>query len=170
MNSSSGASTLGPLDLIYHGADEIFRGAEGLLGSGRAYDFIQSVRWREPFILLLILSQMFLFLLTYATRKREILQFGILLSLTVITLAAERLNNYGRRHWQTFASQNYFDRQGLFMMIFVSGPMVVLANFIVIGMGQRLVHLYARRMRKQNQERQVRDEGASGTTGEKKNI
>ncbi|CDF36465.1 unnamed protein product [Chondrus crispus] len=148
----------GPLDVIYEAADTVLRNAEGLLGADKLADFFATVRWNEPFILALVLGQIFLFMLTYATRRFEIAQFCILMVITMITLAAERLNMYGKRHWSQFASQNYFDGPGLFMMIFVSGPFVVLANVIVIGMGLKLVHLYSRRVRIQHQQREEEEE------------
>lgn len=67
------------------------------------------------------------------------IQFGVLLILTAITLGAERINEFGSRNWSKFATQNYFDSSGLFMMVFVSGPFVVIANFIVVS---PLSHLY----------------------------
>lgn len=132
MNESTDLSKLGPLEVIYQGADHVLRNAQGLLGAEKVSDFVTSVRWNETFIRVLVLAQIIIFAFTYATRKHEIVQFGILLLLTAITLAAERFNDYGRRHWSNFATQDYFDGPGLFMMVFVSGPFVVLANFIVV--------------------------------------
>ncbi len=44
---------------------------------------------------------------------------------------SERLNALGAQHWERFAGQNYFDRQGVFMSAVVSGPLLV-AMFIVL--------------------------------------
>lgn len=132
MNGSTDLSKLGPLEVIYQGADQVLQKAQGLVGAEKVSDFVASVRWSEPFIGALLLAQILLIAFTYATRKHEVLQFGILLLLTAVTLSAERLNDYGRRHWNHFATQDYFDGPGLFMMVFVSGPFVVQANFIVV--------------------------------------
>lgn len=103
------------------------------MGADKVSDFFASVRWNEPFIQALVVVQVLMFVLTYATRRYEFVQFAILMVITAINLAAERLNKFGRRHWGQFATQNYFDGPGLFMMIFVSGPFVVLANIIVVS-------------------------------------
>lgn len=130
-------------------------------------DFIDTVHWTEPFILSLILMQLSVFTLAYLTRRRNAIQFGLMVVLTIVTLLCEQLNSVGHRQWHKFASQDYFDRQGLFMLIFVSGPFVIVSNFIVIGMALRLVKLYAkkqqRRLRVQQQQR-GEDEGNSTST------
>lgn len=125
-------------------------------------DFIDTVRWTEPFIISLLLVQLSVFMLAYLTRQRHAIQFGLMVVLTIITLLCEQLNNAGHRHWRRFASQDYFDRQGLFMLIFVSGPFVIVSNFIVIGMGLRLVKLYAKKQQRRNRQQVV--EGNNNTS------
>lgn len=132
MNTSSLSSDPTPWQMVYQGADQILRKAQGLIASDKLADFMASVRWNEPFIRGVIAMQTALFLLSYLTRRNEVAQFGVLLVLTVVTLGAERINEYGSRNWSKFATQDYFDSSGLFMMVFVSGPFVVLANFIVV--------------------------------------
>lgn len=132
MNTSSLSNNSTPWQLVFQSADQILRKAQGLIASDKTADFVASVRWSEPFICGIIAAQMALFMLSYLTRRNEVIQFGILLVLTAITLGAERINQYGSRNWSKFATQDYFDSSGLFMMVFVSGPFVVLANFIVV--------------------------------------
>lgn len=132
MNSTVDYGKLGPLDLIYRWADQIFTGTQGLLAGEKVSGFVDSVRWDEPFVRALLLAQIVLFVLTFLTRRYDFVQFGILIALTIGTLSAERLNEYGSKNWSKFASQDYFDGPGLFMLVFVSGPFVVLANFIVV--------------------------------------
>lgn len=95
-------------------------------------DFIDSVRWSEPFIVALVLMQILIAFLLYFTRRHHDVQFAILVVLTGVTLLAERLNRLGKTHWSSFASQDYFDANGLFMLVFVTAPFVIYANFIVV--------------------------------------
>lgn len=132
MNKSSTNNLQNPFDFLYQAADDLLHKTQSFIVSDQVIDFIESVRWSEPFIQGILLAQLFLFLFSYFTRKHEVIQFGILVVLTVITLGAEKINEFGSRNWSKFATQDYFDSAGLFMMLFVSGPFVILANFIVV--------------------------------------
>lgn len=131
--SAYGQKDLGPLELLYAGAERVLDAAQGVSFLYDVSDFIESVTWQEPFILTLLSFQLCLFLVTYLMRNKDIIQFLILLLLTAVSLCAEQLNLLGAKHWKLFATQNYFDRSGLFMLTFVSGPFVILANFIVVS-------------------------------------
>lgn len=132
MNATTDLNNVGPIELIYHWTDQIFQGAQGLLAAEKISDFFETVKWNEPFIRALLTMQFAIFAITFITRRNDFIQFGILVLITASTLAAERLNAFGSKYWSRFATQNYFDGPGLFMMVFVSGPFVILANFIVV--------------------------------------
>lgn len=132
MNFTSDFSKFGPIDLIYHWADQVFDVAQGMVSPDNVSDFFETVKWNEAFILALLTFQFALFAFTFMTRRYDLIQFAVLLFITSTTLAAERLNEYGRRNWSKFATQDYFDGPGLFMMVFISGPFVLLANIIVV--------------------------------------
>lgn len=132
---------LGPIDLLYSGAEHVFNLTQGSIHLDKVSDFVETVTWNEPFIRALLSFQVLLFLVTYITWRRDLIQFGILFLVTVLALFAERLNEYGRQHWPQFASQNYFDRSGLFLSVFLSGPFVILANFIVVRTSQYMLTL-----------------------------
>jgi transmembrane protein 18 len=53
------------------------------------------------------------------------IRISVLLLIGVLTRSAEFLNGIAARHWQSFASQNYFDRSGIFIGIFFSGPLLL---------------------------------------------
>lgn len=134
MNASEpNLADLSPVELIYAAAEKVFTTVQGASHLDAVSDFVDSVRWEEPFIRLLIGFQFLLFLVTYVTRRRDSIQFMILLVITGIALSAEKLNGSGKRNWTKFAQQDYFDSKGLFMLTFLSGPFVVLANFIVVS-------------------------------------
>ena len=44
--------------------------------------------------------------------------------IAIFVRSAERLNVVAGQYWQEFATQNYFDRQGVFFAIMISGPLL----------------------------------------------
>ena len=46
---------------------------------------------------------------------------------------AERANRLGKRHWQRFSRQNYFDDSGVFMSVLVSGPLLLVMFIVLVG-------------------------------------
>jgi hypothetical protein len=51
--------------------------------------------------------------------------------------SASYLNTYGHEHWQDFASQNYFDKNGAFISAVYSAPLLLMA------LGMLVCHLVA---------------------------
>lgn len=123
---------IGPVDLMYKGADSILRAFEGNMPLDAVHDFFESVTWREPFILGLLAAQVCIWLFAFVTRKGDFAPLLTMAALCATCLNANRLNNLGREHWPKFATQNYFDKGGMFMLIFVLVPFVVLCNIIAV--------------------------------------
>lgn len=46
---------------------------------------------------------------------------------------AERLNRILASNWKSFAGQNYFDANGLFLSVLWSGPLLVIAIIILVS-------------------------------------
>ena len=46
---------------------------------------------------------------------------------------AERLNRLLGVHWQSFATQNYFDPHGLFLSVLWSGPLLIISMSILVS-------------------------------------
>lgn len=85
----------------------------------------EAVSWTEPFILMLagvhLLLLTFVILLRRHYRCQWILFILILLGLYFV----ENINSYGRDHWESLGiSQNYFDTNGVFCIIFIAGPLL----------------------------------------------
>lgn len=161
-HGGSGASQ-DALSLLFSTAGRVMDTVQGGMNAGGLMgDFIDTVRWTEPFIISLLVMQLSVFTLAYVTRRRHSVQFALMIVLTAITLLCEQLNDIGHRHWRKFASQDYFDRQGLFMLIFVSGPFVIVSNFIVIGMGLRLVKVYAKKQQRRHRVQQGNQAAVEG--------
>jgi len=47
-------------------------------------------------------------------------------------LSADYLNKFGSTNWQSFSTQNYFDKQGLFLAVVFCGPLLLVSLAIVI--------------------------------------
>ncbi|KAL6551591.1 hypothetical protein OROGR_007745 [Orobanche gracilis] len=57
---------------------------------------------------------------------------------------AERLNQFLVRNWRSFAGQNYFDPNGLFLSVLWSGPLLVIAIVILVNTLFSLCYLIVR--------------------------
>ncbi|KAL2893636.1 Transmembrane protein 18 [Bienertia sinuspersici] len=57
---------------------------------------------------------------------------------------AERLNGFLGTHWQSFATQNYFDPYGVFISVLWSGPLLIIAMLILINTLFSMCHLIVR--------------------------
>jgi hypothetical protein len=63
----------------------------------------------------------------------ECLNAGPLSVAVGLVSLAEPLNTFASRHWHLFASQNYFDRHGVFVSVVYSGPLLLVALVIVVA-------------------------------------
>lgn len=90
--------------------------------------FRAAVNWTEPFILSLMAFHIVVFLLClWASRPTRSLvpRVAIMLCIGILVRSAERLNSYAALHWQECCTQNYFDSKGVFMGLFLCGPLLV---------------------------------------------
>jgi len=90
--------------------------------------FRAAVNWTEPFILSLMTFHVVVFMLCmWASRPSRSLvpRVVLMVSIGILVRSAERLNVYAAQNWQDFATQNYFDSKGVFMGIFLCGPLLV---------------------------------------------
>ncbi|KAF0686504.1 Aste57867_21691 [Aphanomyces stellatus] len=97
----------------------------------------EAVDWQEPLILGLIAFHVALLTSVLVMRHVYWAQVAFFTFICGTIYVCERLNTWGREHWTTFASQNYFDTQGVFMGIFVAGPL------LAIGFIQLMWNMYA---------------------------
>jgi hypothetical protein len=129
---SNGAADLSALDVLYRGADAILRASEAVVPGRAIADFTESVRWSEPFIVGLVAAQAALLAAVVLLRRSHAAR-AVLFALCAATVFCGRLlNDAGRAWWPAFATQDYFDSQGLFMLVFVCGPLILSANVIVV--------------------------------------
>jgi len=48
-----------------------------------------------------------------------------MISIGILVRCAELINGYAARNWESFATQNYFDRGGIFVGIMLCGPLLI---------------------------------------------
>ena len=97
--------------------------------------FRHAIAWSEPFIIGLVVFQIVMFALTLYVGRRgfnSTIRIALLIFVFVIVRAAEYLNTWGAHEWESFATQNYFDRQGLFIAIFWCAPLLVDAFIMLV--------------------------------------
>jgi len=139
-------SNMGPVELLYHLADTLLGTMEKQIESPMHLlsDFVESVTWSEPFILGLIVFQIVVLTAVLVSRRKLVLQVVWFVFIAVSVFFAEPLNNWGRQNWPSFSTQNYFDRNGLFAMIFFAGPLLLIANVILVNLSVRTMLLAIR--------------------------
>ncbi|KAI8141623.1 transmembrane protein 18-domain-containing protein [Fennellomyces sp. T-0311] len=90
----------------------------------RTYQFLDAIDWSQTWIRGLIGFHVLCFLTTICLRKRSTalsIYFFILLGMAAL---AQPLNNLGKTHWEKFASADYFDESGLFIVSVYALPLV----------------------------------------------
>lgn len=92
----------------------------------------EMINWSEPLILGIIALHITLFMTVFLTRHRLYLQFALFVLNIVLLVITEELNKWARAHWQLIATQQYFDKRGVFMSIFYAGPLLGLGFFQLV--------------------------------------
>ncbi|KAH6780402.1 Tmem18 [Perilla frutescens var. hirtella] len=119
--------------------------AEFRSGMKPAYEnfmgFFHAIDWKEPWLIGLVSFHAILLVVVFTSRKNINFQmFLFLLALGGVYLA-ERLNHFLASNWKSFAGQNYFDANGLFLSVLWSGPLLVIAIIILVNTLFSLCHL-----------------------------
>lgn len=99
----------------------------------------EAVDWTEPLIVGLIVFQAALLLTVVTTRKRLGLQAVIFVLIVSLLAFAERLNSWAHNNWRLFASQQYFDQRGVFVGIFLAGPLLFTGFVQLVSRGRSVV-------------------------------
>uniref|UniRef100_A0A7S3L4C7 Transmembrane protein 18 n=1 Tax=Amphora coffeiformis TaxID=265554 RepID=A0A7S3L4C7_9STRA len=98
--------------------------------------FRHAITWSEPFILSVLAFQIVMFMLTLYVGRRDATlapRVTMLVLIGVVVRSAEYINVWAAREWRSFATQNYFDQQGIFISIFLCAPLL-LDSFIMLVM------------------------------------
>ena len=115
----------------------------------------------------LLAGQLALIAAAVRLRRRAGVQTGIFLGAAALIYLAEPINSFLEARWESFSSQNYFDRAGLFISVVLSGPLLLcslltLVNLLVI-VARDLVKL--KRMELRHRAREHRRGAAAGRGG-----
>lgn len=132
-----------------------------------AEGFLRAVDWRERWLVGLLAGHLALITAAVRLRRRAGAQTGIFLGAAALIYLAEPINSFLEARWESFSSQNYFDRAGLFISVVLSGPLLLcslltLVNLLAILAGD-LVKL--KRMELRHRARELR-RGAAAEPGE----
>lgn len=147
-------------------------GAPGRGGGGfaefreHAEGFVRAVDWREPWLVGLLAAHAALFAAALRLRRSAGAQIGIFLGAGALVYGAEALNGLLAGRWEAFATQNYFDKAGLFTSVVLSGPLLVCCLLTQVNLlaivSRDLVRL--KRMELRHRARQA-EEGAGPGSG-----
>ncbi|VEU36692.1 unnamed protein product [Pseudo-nitzschia multistriata] len=90
--------------------------------------FRSAINWSEKFVIGLVCFQIVMFLLClYFSKKDRGLapRISLLVFIGIVVRAAEWLNSIGADHWESFATQDYFDKKGIFVGIMLCAPLLL---------------------------------------------
>jgi hypothetical protein len=66
-----------------------------------------------------------------ATRHNNNVQIGLFVTIMTSIYMAERLNTLAAANWESFSTQNYFDRQGVFISTLWSTPLLLIGTVML---------------------------------------
>lgn len=127
--------------------------------------FRSAINWSEKLIIGLIGFQIVMFCLClYFSQKDRGLapRVTLLVVIGIVVRSAEWLNARGEEHWESFATQDYFDKRGIFVGIMLSGPLLldVLMMLILFIREAALLLVQVKRTEFRKKKRNQTDKGA----------
>lgn len=98
--------------------------------------FTAAITWSEPFIKLLLAFNVLVIVAAIVLSRKGGMysRMGLMIFVGIIVRLSEYLNTIGNARWREFATQNYFDRNGIFMGIMVCAPLLCVCLFMLISM------------------------------------
>jgi len=137
MANGGGDDMKSPLEgMAEHVMGDIFHGQVGpQTPLEHFHAFRSAIDWTEPLIVALLIFQLIMFVVTVYTIRRgnTTSRFGLLVSIAIIVRCTERFNEYCGGRWEDLATQNYFDTNGIFVLLFVALPLLGDCVLMVIG-------------------------------------
>ena len=65
------------------------------------------------------------------TRHNNTVQIGLFVSIMASVYMAERLNTFAAANWESFSTQNYFDKRGVFISTLWSTPLLLIGTVML---------------------------------------
>lgn len=139
--------------------------------------FKAAITWSEPFILSLLFFHIFMFFVNiFVMRSGNLVgRFLLIAFFAVVIRGAEVLNQYGSSNWEKFATQNYFDKNGVFVSLMLSAPLLLIAfiHLIVLLRESKNLLIEVKTLQLKDKlkkkSKQSRDEKAASTRSKKDN-
>lgn len=94
--------------------------------------FYEAVDWSEWWIQSIVAFHVATFVLILLTQGRQRVHIALVGLLCVAGLSLQWVNELGAQHWRSFASQPYFDKNGLFLGTMVGMPILVNLLFLLV--------------------------------------
>jgi hypothetical protein len=86
----------------------------------------------------------------------------------LVVRSSERLNDYGARHWKSFATQNYFDSRGVFTAIMLCGPLLVCSFIMLVFFLKEASQLLVQVKRAELRRKKRQSDAKNGATSSRK--
>ncbi|KAH9509869.1 Transmembrane protein 18 [Bulinus truncatus] len=96
------------------------------------WSYLETVDWSEPWFSVLLGFHILTFLVTYITRKYQMIQAGHFFILLMLVYFAESFNEIAANNWKLFSKQQYFDSKGMFISLVWSAPLLLNSLIIVV--------------------------------------
>ncbi|KAL9180236.1 hypothetical protein ACHAXT_008206, partial [Thalassiosira profunda] len=125
--------------------------------------FIAAITWDEPFIQCIVAFHVLVITAAIIlTRKGGVYsRMGLMVFVGILIRLAEWLNDIGARRWREFATQNYFDKSGIFMGIMLCAPLLLVCLALLLSMTWEaknlLVDVKAMKVKAQAHQKQKKD-------------
>lgn len=89
--------------------------------------FIYAVNWNENWIIAILVFEVCFLFITIATQHNWRIQSFLFLFTLAIVCLSKTVNTFAHQNWRSFATENYFDPQGMFITILVSLPLCIIS-------------------------------------------
>ena len=137
--------------------------------------FRSAITWEEPFIIGLVAFQVVMFVLCiYVSRPDRSLapRLAVMITIACIIKCSETINEYAAQNWESFCTQNYFDRRGVFMMVMICCPLL-LDSLIMLFLflreaSQLLVKVKTSQLKEKLKQQKKEAASANATTNRRK--
>mmetsp|Transcript_34872 Transcript_34872/g.74357 ORF Transcript_34872/g.74357 Transcript_34872/m.74357 type:complete len:229 (+) Transcript_34872:98-784(+) len=136
--------------------------------------FTAAITWNEPFIQSLLAFHLLVIIIAIILSRKSgvYARMGLMVFAGIIVRLAERLNTMGASHWREFSTQNYFDKNGIFMGIMICAPLLMVCLFMLTSMIMEASNLIAdvkqMKINSQREQKQKRKEKKEEKTRKKK--
>lgn len=126
--------------------------------------FKSAINWSEPFVMSLVAFQIAMFIICLLVSRRNVgltPRLVVMIFIAAIVRLAERMNRIGAKHWEKIATQNYFDKQGVFVAIVFCGPLLfdclIMLIMFLTEASQLLVKVKTNEMKKKKSEQKKKE-------------